>query len=141
MVDFKRVIVHCSDTPDYQADQVRYDYGVEDIRQWHKERGWSDIGYHFVITRMGDVQEGRSIARRGAHAKGHNHDSIGICIIGKEEFLESQFKALADLYSYCLINYKIDADSWWCHYQFNSGKTCPGFKYDYLRGYLKGIRA
>lgn len=72
-----RVIIHCSAT---KPDQY---FDVNDIRRWHVEdRGWSDIGYHTVITRLGIAQEGRPISRSGAHAKGHNHDSIGICMIG-----------------------------------------------------------
>jgi len=140
LVDFKRVIVHCSDTPDYSKDALTYDYDVDDIRAWHLKRGWSDIGYHFVITRSGELQEGRALSRMGAHVKGENHDSLGICLIGKEDFLDEQFKILGDLYAYILLRFKIDSDQWYCHNQFDRRKTCPGFFYDYLRGYLKGIR-
>ena len=71
------LIVHCSDTPEGK------DFTVEDIRGWHvRERGWRDIGYHFVVYRDGTVHEGRDISIRGAHCKGHNKNSIGICYIG-----------------------------------------------------------
>ena len=49
------------------------------------KRGTRDIGYHFVIQRNGEVDEGRPIEQTGAHVKGHNHDSIGICYIGGVE--------------------------------------------------------
>lgn len=71
------VVVHCSATRDDQY------ITAEDIRRWHVDgNGWSDIGYHYVITRAGEIQTGRPIDRAGAHAKGHNETSIGICLVG-----------------------------------------------------------
>lgn len=52
------------------------------IRSWHLERGFWDIGYHFVIPSMGRSQEGRNLYAIGAHSKGNNSDSIGICLVG-----------------------------------------------------------
>lgn len=70
------IIVHCSFT------KPTMDIGVNEIRQWHTDKGWSDIGYHFVITRDGLVQTGRPIETPGAHARGHNDFSIGVCLVG-----------------------------------------------------------
>jgi len=70
------IIVHCSFTKPNQ------DIGSKEIREWHLERGWSDIGYHYVIRRDGGVEIGRDIRRPGAHARGHNSRSIGICLVG-----------------------------------------------------------
>ena len=68
-----RIVVHCSATP------ASMDIGVGTIRGWHVlERGWSDVGDDFVITRDGEVQTGRPIERVGAHAKGFNKKSKGI---------------------------------------------------------------
>lgn len=59
------------------------DIGVDEIRRWHVDgNGWSDIGYHYVIRRSGELELGRPVAKMGAHAKGHNGDSIGICMVG-----------------------------------------------------------
>ena len=70
------IIVHCSDTfPDM-------DIGAAEIAKWHEKRGFSSIGYHFVIRRNGKIEEGRHIDMAGAHAKGHNLHSIGICLVG-----------------------------------------------------------
>jgi N-acetylmuramoyl-L-alanine amidase len=55
---------------------------VETITKWHLERGFEDIGYHFVILKDGTVEPGRDIDLVGAHASGRNSDSIGICLIG-----------------------------------------------------------
>lgn len=70
------IIIHCSATPEGK------DYTVEQIRQWHKQRGFSDIGYHYVIYRDGSIHSGRPIERIGAHCLKHNAHSIGICYIG-----------------------------------------------------------
>lgn len=69
-------IVHCSDTYDFM------DIGVSDIRAWHIERGFDDIGYHYVIRRDGTLEFGRELNTPGAHAKGHNANSAGICLVG-----------------------------------------------------------
>lgn len=76
MRKINRVIIHHADTP------ANMDIGVEEIRQWHLARGWRDIGYHYVLRRNGSLELGRPIETVGAHAKGHNHDSIGICLVG-----------------------------------------------------------
>lgn len=70
------IIVHCSATPEGR------DYTVDDIRRWHRERGFNDIGYHYVIYRDGSVMPGRDVDISGAHCEGHNSCSIGVCYIG-----------------------------------------------------------
>lgn len=70
------LVVHCSATSPSQ------DIGANEIRQWHQSKGWLDIGYHFVIRRDGTLETGRPVGTRGAHAKGFNHVSQGICLIG-----------------------------------------------------------
>lgn len=77
MRDLSTIIVHCSYTP------PDMDIGAATITEWHvDERGWDDIGYHYVITRDGAIEDGRPVEIQGAHAYGHNADSIGICLIG-----------------------------------------------------------
>lgn len=70
------IIIHCSATPEGK------DYTVQDIRRWHKQQGWSDIGYHYVIYRNGHVEPGRDVNVAGAHCEGHNAKTIGVCYIG-----------------------------------------------------------
>lgn len=76
MRQLKEIIIHCSATIEGK------DYSVETIRGWHKQRGFRDIGYHFVIHPDGKMSTGRPIDKAGAHAKDHNKNSIGICYIG-----------------------------------------------------------
>ena len=47
-----------------------------------KERGWKDIGYHFVVCLDGRIETGRPIEQAGAHCTGHNAKSIGVCYVG-----------------------------------------------------------
>jgi len=84
----KILIIHCSDSPHDH-------HGVDVIRDWHvRERGWSDIGYHWVIERSGDLKIGRSESIAGAHTKGHN-DEIGLCLCGLSgQFENDQMRTL-----------------------------------------------
>ena len=76
MRTIKEIIIHCSATPEGK------DFTVQDIKRWHLNRGFRDIGYHYVIYRDGSVHTGRSVAQAGAHCQKHNAHSIGICYIG-----------------------------------------------------------
>lgn len=76
MRDIDKIIVHCSATPECR------DISAATIDKWHKERGWSGIGYHFVVKLDGTIEYGRMVDKVGAHCKGHNKSSIGICYIG-----------------------------------------------------------
>ena len=73
------IIVHCTATPEGQPRTV------EQIRQQHKSQGWSDIGYHILVTLDGQAHLGRDMDISGAHAEGHNSHSIGVCYVGGVE--------------------------------------------------------
>ena len=71
-----KIIIHCSATlPGQRVD-------VETITRWHKQRGFKTIGYHFFIDRSGTIPAGRPLEPQGAHCKGQNARSIGICYEG-----------------------------------------------------------
>ena len=79
------IVIHCSATKANVDEKITLpgeDIGVKEIRRWHIQRGWSDVGYHFVIRRDGTVEEGRPLARIGAHVQNYNANSIGICLVG-----------------------------------------------------------
>jgi len=92
----KYITVHCSATP------PKMDVTASMIRDWHKARGWSDIGYHYVIRLDGSLEIGRPFRKTGAHVKGHNKDNIGICLIGgldadgnpRDTFNDAQYATL-----------------------------------------------
>ncbi|OQW34841.1 MAG: hypothetical protein A4E20_01305 [Nitrospira sp. SG-bin2] len=71
------IVVHCSASP---ASAAHVD--AKEIDRWHRKRGWLKIGYHFVITRDAVLQKGRDLDAPGAHVQGHNHEAIGICLVG-----------------------------------------------------------
>ena len=70
------IIIHCS------ATREGKDFRAADIDRWHRQQGFKSIGYHFVVRLNGEVERGRPIAEVGAHCKGHNATSIGVCYIG-----------------------------------------------------------
>lgn len=71
------IIVHCSATKPEQG------FTAADVRRWHtRERGFVDIGYHFVVETDGSVSVGRPLDRAGAHCLGHNARSVGVCYMG-----------------------------------------------------------
>jgi N-acetylmuramoyl-L-alanine amidase len=82
MRNLHTIIVHCAATkPNWMAGK-----GVhakrDEIDRWHKARGWKGIGYHFVVDRNGDIAKGRDLNTVGAHVKGHNTGTIGVCLVG-----------------------------------------------------------
>lgn len=81
------LIVHCSATPEGKC------FDASNIDKWHKQRGWSGIGYHFVVLLDGTIEYGRDLKKSGAHTLGKNRTSIGICYIGG---MDSEMKHAKD---------------------------------------------
>jgi N-acetyl-anhydromuramyl-L-alanine amidase AmpD len=118
----RKIIIHCSD-----SDYVHHD-NIETIRQWHLERGFSDIGYHFIITKDGKIHKGRDINTRGAHTKGHNKESIGICLTGSRIFSDLQRESLKTLLESDLLpEHKLDKSHVFNHSDLDKNKSCPNF--------------
>lgn len=76
MKPIRYLVVHCAATPPTR------DIGVAEIRVMHKQRGFNDIGYHYVIRRDGRVEKGRADNVAGAHVQGFNSVSLGVCLVG-----------------------------------------------------------
>jgi N-acetylmuramoyl-L-alanine amidase len=93
------ITLHCSAT---RPSQIA---GVKQIREWHKKKGWADVGYHFVVRRDGKVEKGRPLTQTGAHVQGWNQNNIGICLEGgiddsfkpADNFTREQWRALKPL--------------------------------------------
>ena len=80
MKKINKFIVHSSATRENQP------ISFETIKSWHvDERGWKDIGYHYIVHLDGRISKGRKDSAQGAHTSGHNHDSLGICYVGGVE--------------------------------------------------------
>ena len=116
----KLLVVHCSDTEDNQ------NLSALDIHKMHLKFGWNGIGYHKIINRSGKVENGRPEYWIGAHVKGKNDISLGVCLIGRDNFTKNQFKSLKrvlkkwkKLYPNAKIVGHRDTG--------NTTKTCPNF--------------
>lgn len=125
--NIKEIIVHCSATAEGK------DFTVAQIRQWHLQRGFTDIGYHYVIYRDGSVHVGRPEEVSGAHCTGHNTISIGVCYIGgcapdgktpKDTRTAAQKAALVKLLKELKVKYPNARI--YPHYKF-ANKACPSF--------------
>lgn len=121
------------------------DPDVAEIRRWHvEERGWSDIGYHFVIRKDGSLETGRSLEYQGAHCYGINSQSIGVCCSGDgdtQAFTPEQTDTLLSLAVRLHKNYGVQPDDLIGHREINgliakgtvppkyvTAKSCPGRK-------------
>lgn len=76
MKKIKYIIVHCTATAEFK------DFKAKDVDKWHKQRGWDCIGYHYLIDLDGTIEKGRPETKIGAHCKGFNDCSIGVCYVG-----------------------------------------------------------
>ena len=95
------IIVHCA------ATMPSMDIGFVEINKWHMAKGWFGIGYHYVIRRNGVIEKGRPETRPGAHVRGLNEVSLGICLVGgskegdahvaEENFTRQQMQSLESL--------------------------------------------
>jgi len=86
--NIKLLVVHCSDTINSM------NLSAVDLHKMHLEFGWDGIGYHKIIGRSGRIENGRPEYWVGAHVKGKNDISLGVCLIGKDNFTKNQFKSL-----------------------------------------------
>jgi hypothetical protein len=124
----KEIIIHCSATPNGRP------HTAADIHLWHKNRKpvpFDGIGYHWVIRIDGGVEAGRPEYWTGSHARGHNRNSIGICLIGTDEYSPEQWFALERLVGELRTRYPHASI---IGHNEVSNKTCPGFNVqDWLR--------
>jgi N-acetylmuramoyl-L-alanine amidase len=143
------IVIHCADTPNGRANTI------EDIDDWHRQRGFTrdlsinpkhqphlkHVGYHFVIEIDGAVRPGRPLHETGAHVEGHNHNSLGICLIGRDQYTHEQWESLRTLVQSLLHprnDLGMNLTAICGHRDLNPGKTCPGF--DVADWLLSGYR-
>jgi len=117
IIDTSKAVIHHSASPDMSAKV---------IDKYHKSKGWKCIGYHFVIRTNGDIEKGRPLTMKGAHAKGRNN-YIGICLTGYDHFTKAQIKSL------CFLLNKLGVSHIERHHE-----KCPGNGLDmqYVRNNL-----
>lgn len=128
MRKINKIIIHCSATPEGRH------HTVEDITQWHIQRGFKTIGYHYVIYLDGSIHQGRPEEQIGAHCTGQNSNSIGICYIGgcdknmkpKDTRTEAQKISLIRLVQELMNKYNLSINDVYGHNDF-ANKACPSF--------------
>lgn len=126
-----QIVIHCSDSED------SLDIGRREIKDWHLQRGWSDIGYHYVIRRNGVVENGRTEQEIGAHVAGHNKNSIGICWVGRKHISKEQMKSLKALVQGLAHKYNLDVtEDVVGHYELDPNKSCPNLDMKLFRAEL-----
>ena len=117
----RKIFVHHSASPASTTTTERID-------KWHKDRGWTGVGYHFVIHLDGSIHQGRPIHKTGAHVKSHNSGSIGICVCGnfmEEVPSDAQLLSLDLLLRGLLHRHKLKVDTVYGHRELGD-TLCPG---------------
>lgn len=126
MRNIDQIIIHCSATP------AGHEVSVAEIDAWHRAAGYTRIGYHYVIHLDGTISAGRPEEEIGAHCRGHNAHSIGICYIGgcdtdmrpADTRTPQQRRALAGLIDRLRSRYPNASVHGHCEF---SSKACPCF--------------
>ena len=122
------IVIHCS------ASSPAMNIGIDTIEGWHKARGFKSVGYHYVIRRDGSRQKGREINEIGAHVVGHNHHSVGVCLVGgvagdgvtpEDNFTEEQWDTL--YFTLEELHEQFPSAVIVGHRDLDAGKACPSF--------------
>lgn len=126
MRTINEIILHCT------ATEEGRDYSVKDVDCWHRRRGFNQIGYHWLIRLDGRIERGRDENLVGAHCRGHNAHSIGVCYVGGLRYgravdtrTDAQRSAMRRLVGELRRRYP--EAKLHCHNEF-ADKDCPCFK-------------
>jgi N-acetylmuramoyl-L-alanine amidase len=128
-------VIHCVVIHQSASSNPLHD-NIETIRQWHLDRNFSDIGYAYFIRKNGLVEKGRDEDKIGAHVKGHNKSSLGICLSGEGEKTPEQLKALEILLIDICSRHNLEKKDILAHSDL-APTLCPGFD---LHGWLSSLR-
>lgn len=132
IVPIKWVTIHHDglDSPMTETSMDASAARIEWIRCGHRGRGFSDIGYHYVIDRDGRVWEGRSLRWQGAHVSKHNEQNIGILVMGNFDIQrpsQQQLDGMQKWVSTLLKRYRLEDGRVRTHGEWPGAKTaCPG---------------
>ena len=120
-----KLVVHHSDSKAATTKK-------SNIESWHKQRGFTQIGYHKVVEGDGKIVDGRPESSQGAHAKGANLETLGVCVVGEFETempSQKQIDSLVKVLTDWCKKYKLNSTSIYGHYNVPGGTTdtsCPG---------------
>lgn len=165
------IVIHCSASPNGdtlfrgRVNEAGFKTPVQIIDDWHYKRGFrrdqaarvrynpglASIGYHYVIYRNGAIATGRDVTEIGAHVRGFNQKSLGVCLVGTDKFTPAQWDGLNALVSRLQVQYPearvvghrdlspdLDGDGVVEPHEWL--KTCPGFDVAaWFRGGMQAI--
>lgn len=116
--------------PFYSTDEGSSRARLEAIRRSHRNKGWGDVGYHYVIDRNGRLWEGRPIGWQGAHVKDQNAGNIGVMCMGNFDRQAPSHAQLATLnrhLGWLMRTHRVSMSSLRTHQEWPSAATaCPG---------------
>lgn len=116
-----KIVIHHSASPSHSTT-------IEKVRDWHVNgNGWKDIAYHFCIDRRGIVHKGRKEKEIGAHTKGHNRHSLGICVFGNfevEHITKPAYDSLVTMVRRLMETYSIPKEEVYYHGELKPTKCC-----------------
>lgn len=129
----KYIVIH---TAAHSYNGKDFNTSAVEIDNWHKQNGWRGIGYHYVVRKGGEVEVGRDERDTGAHVRGLNNDSIGICMSGDGDIVrwtDAQLKSVLKLTIMIMSKYNIPVENVIGHREASNikgvpfvNKTCPG---------------
>jgi hypothetical protein len=125
---YDRLTVHHSGSVVEDASDQPVAEHLEGIVAGHIERGYGDVGYHFMIDRSGCVWEGRSLTHEGAHVFGQNERNIGVMLLGnfeKQQPTQKQTASLEEIVPLLCERYRIKRQRVYGHCDL-SPSICPG---------------
>ena len=130
---------HDGMTPFFASDQPSIADRIELIRVSHRNRGWADIGYHFVVDRAGNVWEARPLNFQGAHVGGYNEQNIGVLTLGnfdEQSPTDVQLAALRRHVAALMRQFRVSGSNVRTHQEW-SVTACPG---RHLQRYMVSAR-
>lgn len=122
------IVVHCSAVRPGETSSAKQ------IDEWHRQQGWAGIGYHFVVRRDGSIEQGRPLEKVGAHCRGYNATSVGVCYEGgldasgkpadtRTEEQKAMLKVLVGVLRKRFPDAKVVG-----HHDLDNNKACPCFE-------------
>jgi hypothetical protein len=129
MVRVERMTIHHDGMPPVTlASTAAVAHRIEQIRRGHRQNGWADIGYHYIVDPHGSVWEGRPVTLQGAHVKSANPRNLGILVLGNFEIQRPTAEATDTLERFIveqMHRYRVPINRVYTHREL-AATACPG---------------
>lgn len=129
MLPVRFITVHHDARVNRDTNQAAVARRIDAIRRYHQnDRGWGDIGYHYVVDRAGRVWEARPLGWQGAHVKDRNPGNIGVVALGNfdnQSPSTAQVNALMNHVRGLMDRYRVPVSRVRTHQEW-AATACPG---------------